>query len=478
MSHPDSNTRARRVLVIAYVFPPSGGAGVQRVTKFVRYLPEFDWECSVLTVANPSVPLTDETLLSEVPEVTVVRKARTLEPGYALKNAVSAGAAGTNTKRGGLRQAAKKLIRSTGNAVLQPDAQVLWYPAAVKEGMRLLNELHHDAIFVTAPPFSSFLVGSELSRRSGLPLVLDYRDEWGISNQYQENRQKSRLSHWLQGRMQRRVVRQASAVVATTRRSAEAVGEVSQLAGSNADVSHIYNGFDANDFPTQTRVAPQESDRLRLAYVGTLWNLTSIEPVVTAMRRVAATDPSVAARIELVVAGRRTGEQEAILDRLNDTPCRVEREGYVDHHRAIEIMRSSNGLCLLLSDLPDAGRVVPAKTFEYMALQQPILSVVPQGEVSELLANCPLASTFEPSDVDGIANWMTDRVVSRAAGLDDQYLSPRPTASAVEWDVQQFERRELTGQLAAVLDNVTGRSTTDAGSDQREQTRELSGAGV
>jgi len=199
MSSVNPNNRERRALVVAYVFPPSGGAGVQRVTKFVRDLPEFGWDCSVLTVANPSVPVSDETLMSEVSESTIVRTARTLEPGYALKNAISAGASGGSSDRGGWKQSLKKLIRSTGNAVLQPDAQMLWYPHAVREGMRLLDELHHDAIFVTAPPFSSFVIGSELSRRSGLPLVLVYRDEWGISNQYQENRQQLRLSHWLQG---------------------------------------------------------------------------------------------------------------------------------------------------------------------------------------------------------------------------------------------------------------------------------------
>lgn len=444
---------------------------MQRVTKFVRYLPEFDWDCSVLTVANPSVPVTDESMMKEVPESTIIRKARTYEPGYALKNAVSAGATGTSPQRSGLKGMLKKLVRSTGNAVLQPDAQILWYPHAVKEGLRLLGELRHDAIFVTAPPFSSFVIGAELSRRSGLPLVVDYRDEWGISNQYQENRQKSRLSHRLQARMQRRVLRQASAVIATTRRSSEAVGETARRAGSQAAVSHIYNGYDANDIPPVAAAAESEpavgTNRLRLAYVGTLWNLTSIEPVVEAIRQVTATAPQLAEKIELVVAGRQTGDQEAILNRLDATPCRVEREGYVDHQRAINIMQSADALCLLLSDLPDAGRVVPAKTFEYMALQQPILSVVPSGEVSELLTDCPLAASFEPNDVAGIAEWMLQQLRGGTP----------TTTTTVPWNVERFERRELTRQLAGILDNVIGRNR-DNEQPATPQISELSGASV
>ncbi len=447
MSSIRPQRRVRRVLVVAYVFPPSGGAGVQRVSKFVKYLPEFGWDCSVLTVSNPSVPLRDESLLAEIPEATVVRKARTFEPGYALKNVVSAGSE-SRTESRGIKHAIKSVIRSAGNAVLQPDAQVLWYPQAVREGKRLLKELHHDVIFVTAPPFSSFLVGAALSRASGLPLVLDYRDEWGISNRYQENRQKSGFSQRLQERQQRRVLSQADAVVATTRRSAESLRELVKDCKSRASVSHIYNGFDAADVASSNVAlgCHKNSETFRIAYVGTLWNLTSIEPVVEALLQLCEQAPEVASRVELVLAGRRTAEQDAVLDRLNGTPCRVMRENYVEHARAIEIMQSADALCLLLSDVPEAARVVPAKTFEYLALQRPILAVAPRGEVTELLADCPYAATFAPSDVDSIAEH-----IALAVTIPDL-----ATTTARIWDVNRYERRALTQELSELFNGVCG----------------------
>lgn len=448
---PDGKT-IRRVLVVAYVFPPAGGAGVQRVTKFVKYLPEFGWDCSVLTVANPSVPVFDKTLADDVPESTVVRLAKTLEPGYALKNAVSAGNADTKSARqqGHFKQFLKSAVRAAGNAILQPDAQILWYPGAVMEGLQLLSELKHDAIFVTAPPFSSFLTGAALSRRSGLPLIVDYRDEWGISNQFQENRQKSTLSHQLQGRMQRRVLRRASAVVATTTRSAASIQEAVQRANGTAKVSCIYNGYDANDLAVPGTVAVDNTDtettadadrKLRIAYVGTLWNLTSIEPVVEAIEKLTATVPETAKRIELIVAGRRTGLQEEVLNRLDRTPCHVIREGYVEHQRAIEIMRQADVQCLLLSDVPEAGRVVPAKTFEYLAMGRRILSVGPEGEVREILDDFPRAESFLPSDISGIADYLCRNLVCPQSTGDDQQSS----------SAERFERRTLTQKLADVL---------------------------
>ena len=463
---PDG-TPIRRVLVVAYVFPPAGGAGVQRVTKFVKYLPEFGWDCSVLTVANPSVPVFDETLAKDVPESTVVRVARTLEPGYALKNAVSAGSGGASSKKqsGGLKQLIKSAVRAAGNAVLQPDAQILWYPGAVKEGLQLLSELKHDAIFVTAPPFSSFVTGAALSRRSGLPLIVDYRDEWGISNRFQENRQKSSFSHRLQDRMQRNVLRQASAVIATTGRSAESVRESVERAGSSATVSCIYNGYDAADFSRvknalasapsnrpeacgwhSEEATPSNERQLRIAYVGTLWNLTSIEPVVSAIEKLAADDRQKAERIELVVAGRRTGAQDEFLNRLESLPCRLIREGYVEHRRAIEIMDQADVQCLLLSDVPEAGRVVPAKTFEYLALGRKILYVGPDGEVSEILSGFSQAESFLPVDAGGIADYLSRQLDELADG----------SASAKTASATRFERRSLTRQLAELLNQTCG----------------------
>jgi hypothetical protein len=93
------SSKRKRVLFVAYLFPPVGGVGVHRATKFVKFLPEFGWDCSVLTASNPSAPLFDESLLKNIPAETIIRKAKTYEPGYAMKSMVSA-SNGTAQKSG------------------------------------------------------------------------------------------------------------------------------------------------------------------------------------------------------------------------------------------------------------------------------------------------------------------------------------------------------------------------------------------
>ena len=500
----------KRVLVVTYNFPPVGGAGVQRVTKFVKYLPQFGWEPTVLTTENPSVPVLDESLLADIPPQTVVVKARTLEPGYALKRFVSGGNEALAVKqaksslecddssslsllsracqlaqkltdyirhrgkeggnefphsKGSLssgptgrttvaaKSFVKRTLRGAANVLLQPDPQVLWNPQAIEAGLRALGQRKHDAIFVTAPPFSSFLIGAELARRTGLPLVLDYRDEWSISNSYLENKRLGWLSRTWQQHQQSLVVRAASALIATTRHSAESLQEVARAASCRPLVTHIYNGFDSADFHDGTAPLPDplldatsdSTQPYKLAYIGTLWNLTSVEPVIRAVRLLAEQSPDLASRLELHFVGRRTAAQDEWLDQLGPLPCRVVRQPYLDHNAALKLMRSADGLCLLLSDLPEAGRVVPAKLFEYLAVRRPIFAIVPPGEVSSMVQDCPFAFVHSPSDIAGLCRRLGDEIERHRLGIS------MPTGL---WDASHFERRRQAEQLANLLNQV------------------------
>lgn len=462
----------KRVLVIAYNFPPVGGAGVQRVTKFVKYLPEFGWQPTVLTVENPSVPLQDHSLLREVPAATEIVRARTWEPGYAIKRFVSASAPGstdsamkqTASARKSLavcKRLAKRAVRAMINLALQPDPQVLWNRHALQAGMRALNRTPHDAIFVTAPPFSSFLLGAELSRRTGVPLVLDYRDEWSISNSYLENRRLDRVSQWWQQRLQQQVLRSASAVLATTEHSAQALASLVEQSGSPAKVTHIYNGFDSADFHAGKMPLPDAVLEPRanvhavykLAYLGTLWNLTSVEPLVKAVEQLSSASPELAERLELSFVGRRTAAQDELLRRLEVTPCKLVRQDYLEHDAAVRLMQSADGLCLLLSDVPEAGRVVPAKLFEYMAVRKPIFAIVPPGEVATLLQDCPIAFVHAPSQIEALAQRLGDEIERHRLGI---------SLPGGLWDSSRFERRRQAEQLAELLFEVSGQGANSA----------------
>jgi len=423
---------------------------VQRAVKFAKYLPEHGWDVSVLTTSNPSVPVLDPSMLSDVPPATIVRRARTLEPAYAVKSFVTSGSA-TVKRQNTFGQIIKGAARWCAKTLLQPDPQILWMPGAVRAGRQLLADAPHDAVMVTGPPFSAFLIGRRLARETGLPLVLDYRDEWSLSNLVWENRRIGRVSALLQRRMQEKVLRSADALIATTGASAEALEDISKPSASGAVVSTVYNGFDPDDFPTTQNESttqvdpPRRHSKYRLAYVGTLWNLTSIEPLVQAIHELCRSDPELGERLELVLAGRRTSEQDERLLALEGLPCQVSCRPYVEHQEAVEIMRAADGLCLLLSDVESAGRVVPAKLFEYMAARRWILSVTPRGEVWDLLRDHPAAECREPKDIEGIADVLASEIRRHVDGIRGHHFDD---------DFRQYDRRNQARQLATLLDGL------------------------
>ncbi len=449
------SSKRKRVLFVAYLFPPVGGVGVHRATKFVKYLPDFGWDCSVLTASNPSAPLFDESLLKNIPVETIIRKAKTYEPGYAMKSMVSA-SHGT-AQKSGLKSAilggVKSVARSVSNFVLQPDPQILWRHGAMREGLKLLREIPHDAIIATGPPFSSFLVGAALAKKTGMPLMLDYRDEWSISNAYWENKKQGRFANWIQTRMQRRAILAARSLLATTPSSAAAVAAAACEAGSTAPSTHIYNGFDPDDFASHDAVPVVKKDYgrgiglYRMSFIGTLWNLNSITPLVDAISHLASSNPQLVSHLELVCAGRKTADQETQLDRLNGLPCHVVRLPFVEHSEAVQLMRASDSLLMLNTDLPETKRIINAKTFEYMAARRPVFVVAPQGDVWDILRDLPGTVLCDPSNVNGITERLSLAIERHRCGVhhDDDH-----------WEISRFERRHLAGELAHLLNAMTG----------------------
>lgn len=442
------NTQSpKRVLFVSYLFPPTGGVGVHRVSKFVKYLPQFGWNSSVLTVSNPSVPLVDESLTRDIPAGTLIRRAKTYEPGYAIKNSV---AGGSGARKGNpIVRLAKSFARKVANTVLQPDAQILWHPQAYRAGLKLLQEVPHDAIIATGPPFSSLVLGAKLSRKAGLPLILDYRDEWDISNAYWENKGHGPFSNWIQTRQQAFAVKAADLLLATTPSSARAVASFARQHGSRADSAFIYNGFDPDDYPTspvpQPRIVNGERRRFRLAFIGTLWNLNSIEPVVQGLLQLNEKHPELAAEMELLLAGRRTPDQEQLLTQLDQTSIEITKLPFVSHDQAIELMQSADLLLMINSDLPKTQRIINAKTFEYMAAKRPMMVVAPPGDVWDVVRDLPGTLLCPPGNVQGIADALAIALERYRCGQDDH--------DAI-WDIQRFERRHLASQLSELLNRV------------------------
>ena len=172
--------KMRKVLMIAYAFPPMGGSGVQRTLKFAKYLPDFGWEPIILTASQALMEQqgeTDYSLLDDIPAAAAVHRI----PDPRLRRFLSRRPNGPameftdsrQLRRDGTGGYARALAKSL---VFVPDAQIEWLPLALSEAISLVRRHKVDLIWSTSDPFTDHLVAYLLKRLGARPWVADFRD--------------------------------------------------------------------------------------------------------------------------------------------------------------------------------------------------------------------------------------------------------------------------------------------------------------
>lgn len=440
----------KRVLFVSYYFPPSGGPGVQRTLKFVKYLSRFGWTPVVLTVdpEAASYPAIDRGLMSEVPDVEVIRTnawdpyslyARVL--GKPKSATVGVGFIGEGKEN--KRQALGRWIR--GNLFV-PDARVGWIPFASRAALRYLKESPVDAIITTGPPHSAHLIGQKLKRILGVPWVADFRDPWtGID--FYESLRMSAYSKRRDRRLELSVFQEADAVVAVT------PGMVRSLATKGAaPVSLISNGFDPDDFkePSGARsIVDLEREAERrppvLAYVGNMNGARNPEGLWEALARLRKRGVDFGDfRVRLV--GPIDGEITRRVQHHNLADI-VDIEPPVDHAEAIRIMQQSEMLLLVINRVTGADAILTGKVFEYIGSGRPVLGLGPVGgDAADVLRHSGAGTLFDWDDVEGI-----EAYVANAFGFGCERI---PTSGAPPEGRAAYSRLDQAGQVASLLNQL------------------------
>jgi hypothetical protein len=435
-----------RVLFVSYVFPPVGGAGVQRITKWVRYLPEFGITPVVLTAANASVPVHDQTLEKDIPPHVKILRARTLEPDYSTKRRAM-GAPRHDCVPSRVARWAAHAARDLGRLAF-PDPQILWIPdalgrldAALAEGV--------DAAVITAPPFSSFLLLPWIQSRLRIPVVLDYRDEWTTTLTSGHDHAASRIVQSLSERLEAWLVARADAITTATDEYRSAL--LSRFPNLHPNrILFLPNGFDSADLPSSPVLPP--GDAFVMTYAGTVFRLTSLRGLVDALHLLRARTPRLSRLLQVRIYGRVTPAEEATL--AGTESLGIRRFGYAPHTEVLAALAASHVNLCVLDEVPGAERVYPAKAFELMALRRRCLVLTPPGALDRLARSHAMGDIVRPRDATGIANTIEGYLTRWEHG---QF----PIEHAAE-NIDGYERRALAQRLAQVLRGLVADEHTEA----------------
>ncbi|MBI1804574.1 MAG: glycosyltransferase [Ignavibacteriae bacterium] len=419
----------RNVLVIAYYFPPMGLSGVQRTLKFVKYLPQFGWQPTVLTVTPTGYYAQDYTLLEEIHPLHIdVERVGSLDPNWLFR------------KKGVVKMPSermRKILTFFSDSLFIPDNKIGWKRQAVKAAEKLFEKKKFDIIFATAPPFTDFLIGAELAEKFRKPLVIDYRDVW---HEYPYKYYPTPLHRWMNARLEKKVLHRASRIITTNRRVKELILIRYKFLEYN-DVIIIPQGFDPGDFRSNA-AAIQKSNKMRLTHAGVFYGDRSPIYFLQALKQVFSDAPYLKDRIEACFVGN-FHESDMKLVRLMGLEGNVTVTGYLDHAHCVQYLQSSDVLWFMVNN----DRQSPGKLYEYLGARKPVLACVPsRGFVRQTLQEARGTIIVEPTDAKGIA--------SAILQFYEQYAQkklPQPKADVIE----KYNRIELTRELSKIFGFLT-----------------------
>lgn len=418
----------RDVLFLSYFFPPMGGGAVLRALKFVKYFPAFGWRPLVVAGAG-GYHAYDPTLVEEVPaeaEVIWAGRRRDFDDGAYVARTLARRPSGLAAKVG------RRASLATRRLFSFPDVYAWFAVPAARAARRFLERRPAKLVFSTAPPFTSHVVAAELARAAGVPLVVDYRDAW-TDNPFTAfptcfHRRRAR-------RAEDRVLERAAAVVAVTEGMADAFR---RRVGPEVPVRFIPNGYDDADFDEPEAVP---DGPFTVAYAGQFyagrmpWKFLRAAAAFIEKRGLGP------GSFRVVFLGPVPRAVRAGVDGYG---VRVDATGLLSHRDAVRAMRAADVNLLIIGSQPGAGATLTGKIFEYLRAGRPILALVPpEGEAASLVEEFDAGVVVAPDDVAGAE-----------AALAALYEDRRPGARPAPEGLGRFERRNLTGELAALFDRV------------------------
>lgn len=422
----------KRVLIITYYWPPTGGSGVQRWEKFAKYLPDEGWQPVIYTPSNPEMLAVDECLLSEIPECAEVIKSRIVEP-YSIYNFFSRKKEinPINSQKKNWKQKLALYIRSN---YFVPDPRVTWVNKSVTLLERYLKSNPVDVIISTGPPHSMHLIAQKVSAKLRIPWIADFRDPW------------TKMFYFNELKLRRRALRKHLKLEQSVLDDANTVIAVSPLvrddfqSRTNTPVALITNGYDEEDFSIEVK----PNGYFNIVHTG----LFASDGIPTTLWKVLSDlmkeDPELRNQLCIRLVGKTDVE---VLDSLKEYGMsdNVLDLKYKSHIETIFEQKAASLLILPLRKAAEYRKTLPGKIFEYLAARRPVLGIgQPDGAASKLLRDCNAGRMFDWDDYAGTASYVRKAWESHKRGEWNQ----------IPGDISRFTRRALTSDLARLMDSL------------------------
>jgi glycosyltransferase involved in cell wall biosynthesis len=443
----------KKVLLIAFDFPPRRTSGVYRPVALSKYLPQFGWQPIVLTVETKAELAEDRTLLQKVPpEVKVVRTRHLRLDGWehrAAKAVQSVGglqAATSNSRPQPFDRFLRFLGRLLRAFLYFPDQNAGWIPFGLTKAIQLHREQAYDIIYTTSPPRSGPVIGLLLKLLLRLPWVVEFRDPWLPPAEVRAFLGEP-VPSWrrkLDCRLFKLLLRRTDKIITVTKGHAD---ELNRQYGVPTDkLAVVSNGFDEDDFHPNgaSAASPFPAGHVNLSHFGSVYAHFSGR-FFAAVDELVCERPELKERLRINIIGFPDEDirQYAREDGLKNV---IQIRNFVGHDDALRAMRSSDCLLLFYAHRYISQACVPGKIYEYLRVGRPILAVTYEGGVKELIEEGDAGWIMPPDDVPAMKQTLSRLLDGDRNGVS--FRAARPEFAA------QFRHDRLASEVASVLNGI------------------------
>jgi glycosyltransferase involved in cell wall biosynthesis len=433
----------KKVAIITYYWPPSGGAGVQRWLKFTKYLPENGWQPIVFIPENANYPSIDDSLEKDIPKEAIIYKIPIWEPydlyrkflGLDKKKNINHTFNHEN-KKSKWKQKMSLWLKCN---LFIPDPRIFWLFKGVKTIEQIMNDQKIEHLITTSPPNSVQLFGYFLKKRiPNLKWISDLRDPW-TNIFFEKDLPYSFISKWINKQIERKTLSYANLLTTVSKKIAQDY----QIKFPKLACKVITNGFDASDI-SENKTTLKNKETLTFSYTGTLFNLYNMPVFWNAISEILKDNPEYLSKIEIEIAGSISPE---VLDSFKalDIQSVIKYHGYVNHDKLNEIANRTDVFLLTTPRVNNNG-ILTGKVFEYLAYLKPILCVTdPLNNLSELIQTTQSGIVIDFDDIIKMKNVLNQIIHD----FENQNISKNDFNN-----ISQYSRQNLTHQLSEYLNNI------------------------
>lgn len=370
-----------KVLIIANEFPPMGGAGVQRTTKFVKYLPKFGFEPIVVTKEHVA-DLTDKTLLEDLPKDLKIYRFNPYD---------------TVNRKGLLRLPFKFL----GTRILSPDSEYFWYYFNRDKVAEVIKKEDIDIVYTTSFPYSSHLMGLHIKRLfPNVRWITDFRDEW-TNNPYHLDNWYRKVKLNMEKNKELEVTSECDFLITNTPFMLENfVKDNPSLVGRS---TYIPNGYDEDDFAGLNNLR-DGGDKFVITYTGSLYGRRNLIEFLDGLKIAIDNKKIDKSKLEIRVVGNIYQEVLDEYGKKYDLLGNMKSFGYLPHRESIQMLYNSDILLLVIGKGKGSKNFYTGKIFEYIRVDRPILAIVPEdGAASQVINETNTGVVVDPENIAGIS---------------------------------------------------------------------------